>query len=88
MRLIAQLNAVGRGNYEELRKEMNKPSASEQDRFLAQYNFGPDSVVERVEITKNEVFEFYMFAIWNKLDDEVRILVLWPKNNAPESQWT
>jgi hypothetical protein len=86
MRLIAQLNVLVQSPRKEL---IVRPSASEIDRFLLNYSFElADVVIEKIEITKNGIFEFYMFAIWHKRDDDVRIVTMWPKENAPESQWT
>lgn len=83
MRLIAQLNAVQRGEKVDMR-----PSASEIDRFLLGYAFGDQVMVERIEITQDGNFEFFMFAAWDQLTDEVRLFTMWPKQNAPTSEWT
>lgn len=65
-----------------------RPSAAEQDRFLSRYGFAADVIVERIEIGKNGTFEFFMFAAWDPKTDEVRLFTLWPRENAPTSEWT
>ena len=68
---------------------MARPSASEIDFYLAQYALDEQrEVVERIEITKNDIFEFYMFAIGDNSEGDVRLVVMWPKENAPPSDWT
>lgn len=66
-----------------------RPSASEIDRFLSRYGFDEAVLVERIEISRDGQFEFFMFAAWDPKTDEVRLFTMWPeKENAPESQWT
>ena len=55
-----------------------RPSPSEIDFFLSQYSFGPDAMIERIEITKEGEFEFYMFAASNRFTDELSLLAMWP----------
>ena len=82
MRLLAQLNAVQRG------EKMSRPSASEIDRFLLGYAFGDHVMVERIEISRDDKFEFFMFAAWDQKTDELRLFTMWPRENAPMSEWT
>ena len=67
---------------------MTRPSAAEQDRFLSRYGFAADVIVERIEIEKDGKFEFFMFAAWDPQTEDVRLFAMWPKENAPESEWT
>ena len=55
-----------------------RPTASEIDFFLDQYNFDSDARIERIEITKDGEFEFYMFAASNRITDELSLLAMWP----------
>ena len=55
-----------------------RPSASEIDFFLSQYNFDSDAMIERIEITKEGEFEFYLFAASNRFTDELSLLAMWP----------
>ncbi len=63
-----------------------RPSAIEIDHFLSQYNFGADATIEQLEISKEGVFEFYLFAVSNRLSDELSLLALWPQQNRPSYQ--
>lgn len=67
---------------------MSRPSAAEIDRFLEGYGFAADVIVERIDIEKNGMFEFFMFAAWDPKTDEVRLFSMWPRENAPMSEWT
>lgn len=67
---------------------MTKPSAAEQDRFLSQYGFAEDVIVERIEIDKNGMFEFFMFAAWDPKSDEVRLFTMWPEIEKPYQELT
>jgi hypothetical protein len=55
----------------------HRPSASEIDFFLSQYNFDSDAMIERIEITKDGEFQFYMFAASNRFTDDVSLLAMW-----------
>ena len=57
----------------------SRPSAVEIDFFLSQYHFDADAAIERIEISKDGVFEFYLFAVSNRLNDDVALLAMWPK---------
>jgi hypothetical protein len=67
-----------------------KPSASEIDRFLLNYQWEPNSMVEQIEIKdpRDSSFQFYMFAIHEPVSGDVRLVCLWPNKNAPTSDWT
>ena len=56
-----------------------RPSAVEIDFFLGQYHFDTDAEIEPIEISKDGVFEFYLFAVSNRLNDDVALLAMWPK---------
>ena len=56
-----------------------RPSAVEIEFFLSQYHFDGDAVIESIEIAKDGVFEFYLFAVSNRLSDELSLLAMWPK---------
>jgi hypothetical protein len=56
-----------------------RPSAVEIDFFLGQYHFEADAEIEPIEISKDGVFEFYLFAVSNRLNDDVALLAMWPK---------
>ena len=50
-----------------------RPSASETDQFLSQYGFDEDVVIERIEITEQGVFQFYLFAAWRPGSEELSL---------------
>jgi hypothetical protein len=55
-----------------------RPSAVEIDFFLSQYHFGTDATIEPIEISKDGVFEFYLFAVSNRFSDDLSLLAMWP----------
>jgi hypothetical protein len=59
-----------------------RPSAVEVDFFLSQYHFDADAEIEPIEISKDGLFEFYLFAVSNRLNDDVALLAMWPKPKA------
>lgn len=56
-----------------------RPSAPEIDFFLSQYHFDAGAAIERVEISKEGIFEFYLIAVSNRSNDEVSLLAMWPE---------
>jgi hypothetical protein len=50
-----------------------RPTASEIDQFLSQYGFDEDVVIERIEITDQDVFQFYLFAAWRPEGEELSL---------------
>jgi hypothetical protein len=50
-----------------------RPSASDIDQFLSQYGFDEDVVIERMEITDQGVFQFYLFAAWRPENEELSL---------------
>jgi hypothetical protein len=50
-----------------------RPSESEADQFLSQYGFAEDVVIERIEITEQGVFQFYLFAAWQPETEELSL---------------
>jgi hypothetical protein len=81
-KLLARLQEVTRGTSgaAEIVPSGPRPNAIEIDFFLSQYNFAPNSEVEPVEISKDGVFEFYLFAVSNRATDEMSLLAMWPKS--------
>jgi hypothetical protein len=59
-----------------------RPSAVEIEFFLSQYNFDGDAVIERIEIAKDGDFEFYLFAVSNRLTDDLSLLAMWPQQEG------
>jgi hypothetical protein len=55
-----------------------RPSAVEIDFFLSQYHFDEDVAIERIEISKDGVFEFYLFAVSSRFNDDLSLLAMWP----------
>jgi hypothetical protein len=64
----------------------SRPSAVEIDFFLSQYHFDADDVIERIEISKDGVFEFYMFAVSNRFNDDLALLAMWPTQNGSTNE--
>jgi hypothetical protein len=85
IKLLARLQEVTRnpGRMTEAFASGPRPSAIEIDFFLSQYNFDSDAMVERIEIANDGVFEFYMFAVSNRFNDELSLLTMWPKEKSP-----
>lgn len=54
----------------------SRPTIAEIDLFLSQFDFDSDTVIERVEISKDGVFEFYMFAVRPRGSDDLSLLAM------------
>jgi hypothetical protein len=80
-KLLARLQQVSSGTsrMNETWVSGSRPTAIEIDFFLSQYNFDADAEVERIEISRDGVFEFYMFAVWNQVADKLSLLGMWAK---------
>jgi hypothetical protein len=39
-------------------------------------------VIEPIEIAKDGVFEFYLFAVSNRSNDDLSLLAMWPKQKG------
>jgi hypothetical protein len=63
-----------------------RPSAVEIDFFLAQYHFDADAEIEPIEISRDGVFEFYLFAVSNRRNDDLLLLAMWPKLKSPDDR--
>ena len=92
-KLLARLQQVtsGTSRTSETWASRSRPTASEVDFFLSQYGFGPDAMIERIEISNEGVFEFYMFAVWNRGNDELSLLAMraerrWPTDEGEPFQ--
>jgi hypothetical protein len=86
-KLIARLQEVTRGTGGTAQTSASgpRPNEVEVDFFLSQYNFDQDAVIERIEISKDDVFEFYLFAVWNRRTQDLSLLAMWPQSrNATE----
>jgi hypothetical protein len=55
-----------------------RPGPGAIDVFLRQCNLDSDAMIERIEITKDGEFEFYMFAASNRFTDDLSLLAMWP----------
>jgi hypothetical protein len=77
--LLAQLKQVTSEpcGATETRPSGPRPSASEIDYFLSQYNFDSSAIIEPIEVTKDGEFQFYMFAAANPLTDDLSLLTMW-----------
>jgi hypothetical protein len=77
--LLAQLKQVTSepSGATETRSSGPRPSASEIDYFLRQYNFDSSAIIEPIEVTKDGEFQFYMFAAANPLTDDLSLLTMW-----------
>jgi hypothetical protein len=77
--LLAQLKQVTSeaSRVTETQASGHRPSAREIDFFLSQYNFDSDATIERIEITKDGEFQFYMFAASNRSTDDLSLLAMW-----------
>ncbi len=60
----------------------SRPTADEIDCFLSQHNFDANAKIERIEISKDGVFEFYLFAVSNRFHDDLSLLAMWPKQKG------
>ena len=84
-KLLAQLQQVTRdtSRMTEAWASGSRPSAIEIDFFLSQYHFDPDAIIEPIEISRDGVFEFYLFAVSNRLSDDLSLLAMWPEQKSP-----
>jgi hypothetical protein len=71
-KLMAELKRVAT-SASEMASNDNRPSASDTDHFLSQYGFAEDVVIERIEITEQGVFQFYLFAAWQPETEELSL---------------
>jgi len=55
------------------RSNDRRPSERDRDRFLSQYGFADDVVIEQIEITEQGVFQFYLFAAWQPETEELSL---------------
>jgi hypothetical protein len=59
-----------------------RPSELEIDFFLSQYHFETDATIERIEISKDGIFEVYLFAVSNRIGEDLSLLTMWPKQKS------
>ena len=71
-KLMAELKRVATKE-SDTRSNDRRPSERARDRFLSQYGFGEDVVMERIEITEQGVFQFYLFAAWQPETEELSL---------------
>jgi hypothetical protein len=71
-KLMAELKRVTTKDSETVPLD-RRPSATDIDQFLSQYGFGEDVVMERIEITEQGVFQFYLFAAWQPETEELSL---------------
>lgn len=62
----------------------SRPTPAEIDLFLSRYNFAADAQIEPVEISKDGVFDSYMFAIWHRGSDDLSLLTMRTEQTWPE----
>jgi hypothetical protein len=84
-KLLARLHQVTgqAGRVNETGASGFPPTSAEIDLFLAQHEFDSDTVIEPVEISKDGVFEFYMFVVWHRLSDELSLLAMGAEERWP-----
>jgi hypothetical protein len=70
--LMAELKRVAT-KASEMGPNDRRPTESETDQFLSQYGFADDVVIERIEITEQGVFQFYLFAAWQPETEELSL---------------
>lgn len=63
-----------------------RPSAIEVNFFLRQCKFDADAEIEPIEISKDGVFECYLFAVSNRFNDGLSLLAMWPKQKGPTAE--
>ncbi len=74
-KLMAELKRVAT-RASETGSNHRRPSESDIDRFLSQYGFADDVVIEQIEITEQGVFQFYLFAAWQPKTQELSLFQL------------
>jgi hypothetical protein len=81
-KLLARLREVTSGTSQatEIVASGPRPNAIEIEFFLSHYHFDPDADVEQIEISKDGVFEFYLFAVTSRGNDEMSLLAMWPQS--------
>lgn len=87
-RLLAKLQQVTRDTSPtaQSRRCDSRPSANEIDCFLSQYDFDSNALIERIEISKDGVFEFYTFAVWNRVTDDLSLLAMQSGQSFPTDE--
>lgn len=92
-RLLARLHQVTSqaSRVNETKSFSFPPTPGEIHSFLTEHKFDSDTVIERVEISKDGVFEFYMFVVWHRLSDDLSLLAMhaderWPIDKSESSQ--
>ena len=71
-KLMAELKRVATKE-SDTRSNDRRPSERDRDRFLSQYGFDEDVVLEQIEITVRGVFQFYLFAAWQPETEELSL---------------
>jgi hypothetical protein len=71
-KLMAELKRVAT-KVSDTRSNDRRPTESDRDRFLSQYGFADDVVIEQIEITDQGVFQFYLFAAWQPDTEELSL---------------
>jgi hypothetical protein len=54
----------------------SRPTSAEISLFLSHYDFASDAVIEPIEISKDGVFEFYIFAVRRGGSDDLSLLAM------------
>ena len=54
----------------------SRPTSAEIDMFLSQYDFTSETAIEQVEISRDGVFECYMFAVRHRGSDDLSLLAM------------
>ncbi len=54
----------------------SRPTSAEIDMFLSQYDFTSETEIERVEISRDGIFEFYLFAVRHRGSDDLSLLAM------------
>jgi hypothetical protein len=71
-KLMAELKRVAT-KASEMGPNDRRPSKSDTDQFLSQYGFTEDVIIERIEITEQGMFQFYLFAAWQPETEELSL---------------
>ena len=71
-KLMAQLKRVA-AKASEMGLNDHRPSESDTEQFLSHYGFTEDVIIERIEITEQGVFQFYLFAAWQPQTEELSL---------------
>ena len=50
---------------------------------MSQYNLEPDTAIERIEISNEGIFEFYLFSVSRSGSEDLSLFAMRPEQSLP-----